>query len=157
MKPSKVIAIPAIALTAGLSLAACGSSKAPAAAPAVTHTVTAPAAAPKPTTPAPTTAAPAPAKTVYVAPAAPAPAAPAAPVTDVPAGMTNCGGGVYAGADTSCPFAQNVAADYTGNGPFSAYSPVTGQSYTMTCTGPGTYEDVVTCEGGNNAEVAFIN
>jgi hypothetical protein len=73
MKPSKVIAIPAIALTAGLSLAACGSSKAPAAAPAVTHTVTAPAAAPKPTTPAPTT--PAPAKTDYVqAPAAPAPA-----------------------------------------------------------------------------------
>ena len=75
MKPSKVIAIPAIALTAGLSLAACGSSKAPAAAPAVTHTVTSPAAAPKPTTPAPTTPAPAPAKTDYVqAPAAPAPA-----------------------------------------------------------------------------------
>ena len=74
MKLSKVIAIPAIALTAGLSLAACGSAKAPAAAPAITHTVTAPAAAPKPTTPAPTTAAPAPAKTVYVqTPAAPAP------------------------------------------------------------------------------------
>ena len=74
MKLSKVIAIPAIALTAGLSLAACGSAKAPAAAPAVTHTVTAPAAAPKPTMPAPTTAAPAPAKTVYVqTPAAPAP------------------------------------------------------------------------------------
>jgi hypothetical protein len=160
MKLNKVIAIPALALAAGLSLAGCGSVKAPAVAPAVTHTVTAPAAAPKPTTPAPTTAAPvapAPAKTVYVAPAAPAPAAPAAPVTDVPAGMTNCGGGVYAGADTSCPFAQNVAADYTGGDPFSVYSPVTGQSYTMTCTGPGTYEDVVTCEGGNNAEVAFIN
>jgi hypothetical protein len=72
MKLSKVIAIPAIALTAGLSLAACGSVKAPAAAPAVTHTVTAPAAAAKPTTPAPTT--PAPAKTVVQAPAAPAPA-----------------------------------------------------------------------------------
>jgi len=80
MKLNRVIAIPAIALTAGLSLAACGSAKAPAAAPAVTHTVTAPAAAPKPTTPkpttpkpttpAPTTAAPAP----YVqTPAAPAP------------------------------------------------------------------------------------
>lgn len=74
MKLTKVIAIPAIALTAGLSLAACGSAKAPAPAPAITHTVTAPAAAAKPTTPAPTTAAPAPAKTVYVqTPAAPAP------------------------------------------------------------------------------------
>ena len=75
MKLNQVIAIPAIALAAGLGLAACGSAKAPAAAPAVTHTVTAPAAAAKPTTPAPTTAAPTPAKTVYVpAPAAPAPA-----------------------------------------------------------------------------------
>ena len=60
MKLTKVIAIPAIALTAGLSLAACGSAKAPAAAPAITHTVTAPAAAAKPTTPAPTTPATAP-------------------------------------------------------------------------------------------------
>lgn len=162
MKFNKVIAIPAIVLAAGISLAACGTTSAPVPnarpLPVIIHTVTAPAAAPKPTTPAPTTAAPvapAPAKTVYVAPAAPAPAAPAAPVTDVPAGMTNCGGGVYAGADTSCPFAQNVAADWPNTG--NVYSPVTGQSYTMTCTGPGTYEDVVTCEGGNNAEVAFIN
>jgi hypothetical protein len=83
---AKLVAIPALTLAAGLSLAACGSAKAPAAAPTVTHTVTAPAAAPKPsattapTTPAPTTPAPAPVKTVYVqAPAAPAPAAPAAP------------------------------------------------------------------------------
>ena len=154
MKLNKVIAIPAVALAAGLSLAACGSTTT---LPVITHTVTA---SPAPTTPKPTTPAPAPAPThtTYVqAPAAPAPAAPAAPVTDVPAGMTNCGGGVYAGADTSCPFAQSVAADYTGGDPFSVYSPVTGQSYTMTCTGPGTYEDVVTCEGGNNAEVAFIN
>ncbi len=75
MKLIKLAVIPAIALTAGLSLAACGSEKAPATTPAVTHTVTAPAAAAKPTTPAPTTSAPAPAKTVYVqAPAAPAPA-----------------------------------------------------------------------------------
>jgi uncharacterized lipoprotein YbaY len=35
---NKVIAIPAIAIAAGISLAACGSAKAPAAAPAVTHT-----------------------------------------------------------------------------------------------------------------------
>jgi hypothetical protein len=56
----KFIAVPAIALAAGLSLAGCGSVKAPAAAPAATHTVagaltkpapakTAPAAAPAPT------------------------------------------------------------------------------------------------------------
>ena len=41
MKLNKVIAIPALALTTGLSLAACGSVKAPAAASAVTHAVTA--------------------------------------------------------------------------------------------------------------------
>ena len=80
MKLSKVVAIPAIALAAGISLAACGSLKAPAAAPA-THTVTAaPKAsvttAPTKATSAPTTPVPAPAKTVYV-PAAPAPAQPA--------------------------------------------------------------------------------
>ncbi len=90
MKLNKVIAIPALALTAGLSIAACGSVKAPVG--AVTHTVTAPATpvatksaapaatTPAPTTPAATTPAPQPAKTVYVqAPAAPAPAPPAEP------------------------------------------------------------------------------
>jgi hypothetical protein len=79
MKLNKGFAIPALVLTAGISLAACGSAKAPAAAPAVTHTVIA---SPAPTTPKPTTPAPAPAPThtTYVqAPAAPAPAAPAAP------------------------------------------------------------------------------
>ena len=57
----KFIAIPAIALAASLSLAACGSQAASHAAPPVTHTVTAPVATPKPahtggaapTTPAP--------------------------------------------------------------------------------------------------------
>lgn len=44
MKLNKVVAIPALAFTAGISLAACGSAKAPA--PAVKHTVTGPAAAP---------------------------------------------------------------------------------------------------------------
>ena len=78
----KFIAIPAIALAASLSLAACGSQAASHAAPAVTHTVTAPAATPKPAhtggaapaTPAPRViVVPAP---VYAAPA-PAPAQPA--------------------------------------------------------------------------------
>jgi hypothetical protein len=158
MKINKVIAIPAIALTAGLTLAACGSAKTPAAAPAVTHTVTAPAATPKPTTPAPTTPAPttaapapvvvvpAPAKTVYVAPPAPA-----APVNT----GGNCGNGVNAGANTSCAFAQDVAADYNGPGADyeNVYSPVTGQSYGMSyimMTG-----NRVSATGGNNASVWF--
>ncbi len=59
MKLNKLIAILVLALAAGLGLAACGSVKALAAAPAVTHAVTAPAATPKPTTPAPITPAPA--------------------------------------------------------------------------------------------------
>ena len=148
----KFIAIPAIALAAGISLAACGSAKA---APAVTHTVTAPAAAPKPTTPAPTTPAPttaAPAKTVYVAP--PAPVGPSG---------TNCGTdqngyGVYAGPNTSCPFALNIAADYNGAaydaGPQveTVYSPVTGQNYSMTYTWS---DGFVTATGGNDASVQF--
>ena len=216
MKLNKAIAIPAIALAAGLSLAACGSVKGHAALPAVTHTgVTAPA-APLATT-APPTAKPAPAlptvstnnginpgvravepstidlsadgngdlngltwsswtaysadgsgsfnvnncqpncaegttvdvtvsvalyaptsgsssyftamtltdrsgntniyaarsngllsvvsDALYIADEAPAASRPA------PAGLTNCGGGVYPGANTSCPFALNVAAN----------------------------------------------
>ncbi len=63
---------------------------------------------------------------------------------------------MYAGPNTSCAFAQNVAANYTGYGADYAYSPVTGQNYTMYCNGPGTYQDVVTCTGGNNASVQFI-
>lgn len=151
MKPNMLAAIPAIALAAGISLAACGAVKAPAAAPAVTHVVTAPAAAAKPTMPAPTTLAPAPARTVYVqAPAAPAPAPPAAPA------LTNCGSAVYAGADTSCPFALNVEAAWTVSGAtnyITANSPATGLNYTMYCTG----SDPTTCTGGNNALVEFYS
>ncbi len=69
--------------------------------------------------------------------------------------LTDCGGGVYAGADTSCPFALNVEADYTGAGADYAYSPVTGQSYTMNCDGGAGALDTVTCTGGNNALVEF--
>jgi hypothetical protein len=100
MKLIKPAFIPAITLAAGLSLAACGSAKALAVAPAVTHTtVTAPAAVPtpKPTTappkatpaptrprPIPTT--PAPVKTVYVQAPAPAPAPPTTQADGLPAG-----------------------------------------------------------------------
>jgi hypothetical protein len=156
MKLIKLAAIPAIALAAGLGIAACGSLKS---APAVTHTVTAapaaaltPTATTAPTTPAPTTPAPVPAKTVYVQ-------APAqnvyVPVEAAPAALTNCGGGVYAGADTSCPFALNVEADYTGAGADYASSPVTGLSYTMNCDGGYGARGTVTCTGGDNALVEF--
>ena len=104
-------------------------------------------------TPAPAvtrTVAPVPTRTVYVAP--PAPVIPAyIPV----ANGTDCGGGVYAGPDTSCPFALNVAANYTGAGADYAYSPVTGLDYTMYCNGGEGALDTVTCTGGDNALVDF--
>ena len=153
MTSKMLIAIPAIAL-AGLGLAACGSTAAKSPAPVVTHTVTASPAAPKtsaPATSAPAT--PAPAKTVYVQPApakivyvpAPAPAGPSG---------TPCGGDVWAGANTSCPFAQNVEAAYNGPGwdQEYVYSPVTGQSYLMTYTQSGNW---VYATGGNGASVDF--
>ena len=151
MKITKAILLAAaVFLAAGL--AACGSTG-PAVAPKVAVTVTA---TPVPTvtvTPAPAvtrTVAPVPTRTVYVAP--PAPVIPAyIPV----ANGTDCGGGVYAGADTSCPFALNVAANYTGAGADYAYSPVTGLDYTMYCNGGEGALDTVTCTGGDNALVDF--
>jgi hypothetical protein len=74
-----------------------------------------------------------------------------------PSGATTaCGGTVFAGKDTSCPFAQNVAQAYTssvrdGNGTVTASSPVTGETYQMQCTGGSP----VVCQGGNNAVVEF--
>jgi len=58
-----------------------------------------------------------------------------------------------AGSDTSCPFALNVAQDYTGPGADYAYSPVTGLNYIMNCgvVGAGT----VICTGGDDAYVQF--
>ena len=157
MKLNKVIAIPVLALAGGLGLGACGNQAAPHAAPAVTHAVTA---APAPTTPAPTTAAPAPvvvvpapAKTVYVPP--PAPVGP----SGVNCGADQNGYGVYAGANTSCPFALDVAADYNGAaydaGPqvITVYSPVTGLNYSMTYTWS---DGFITAIGGNDASVQFI-
>jgi len=154
----KLIAVPAIALAAGLSLAACGSQAASHAAPAITHTVTAPAATPKPahtggaapTTPAPKViVVPAP---VYAAPA-PAPALAAC-------GTGSQGEEVYANQDTSCPFALTVEQDYANGGywyqigtsQFYSYSPVTGQSYLMTSSSTG---NPVVVTGGNNALVQF--
>jgi len=64
---------------------------------------------------------------------------------------------VYAGPDTSCPFALNVwrAATADGNTPvITAYSPVTGKSYSLalTSTSPVTYNGA---SDGNTALVEW--
>lgn len=78
------------------------------------------------------------------------------PSTQVPSSATKCSASVYAGQDTSCPFAEAVAAklpsDTTGVFEVKAKSPVTRKDYTMTCTG-GTLID---CRGGDNAEVFIV-
>jgi hypothetical protein len=77
--------------------------------------------------------------------------------------VNDCGGGVYANSNTSCPFAQNVANKWqsaNSQGAASAaqswvidvWSPVTNQNYTMTCEREG---DAVICRGGNDAAVSF--
>lgn len=69
------------------------------------------------------------------------------------AARTPCGGTVSAGANTTCPFALNVADTYLrsggGRATVDVYSPVTGQYYAMTCV-PGV---PTVCRGGNNAVV----
>lgn len=88
---------------------------------------------------------------------------PTTPTTTVvptpPPGTVSCGGGVgVATPVTSCPFAANVGAAYLQAGPKGesrsvvASSPVTGDSYPMSCT-PET--GVVVCRGGNNAVVVI--
>jgi len=77
-----------------------------------------------------------------------------APAPAAPTGRS-CGEGITANSVTSCPFAIRVRDAYTSQGgpDIDVYSPVTGQTYTMTCTpGPGAQ---VTCRGGNNAVVTF--
>lgn len=80
---------------------------------------------------------------------------PQSTVTGAPglAGPHNCGGGLTAGANTSCSFAENVRAAYnqTGSGILDVYSPVTGRTYRMYCTAGSTH----VCTGGNNASVYF--
>jgi hypothetical protein len=71
-------------------------------------------------------------------------------------GDKDCGDGVFAGPNTSCPFAQNVREQYFSvpgdSVEIDVYSPVTQQTYTMSCVRTG---DRVTCRGGNNAVVTF--
>ncbi len=66
---------------------------------------------------------------------------------------TDCGGGLTAGARTSCPFAENVRTSFeqSGAGVLEVYSPTTGQTYRMYCTTGATH----VCTGGNGASVYF--
>lgn len=88
----------------------------------------------------------------------------ASPVTrkgELPAGASACSGAkegtaVARGTEvTSCPFAEAVRDAYLAKDPKGAdvslevRSPVTGDSYTMRCTG----RSVTVCTGGNNAVV----
>jgi hypothetical protein len=72
------------------------------------------------------------------------------------AGGSDCGGGLHAGPNTSCPFAANVRDAYNeapgARTTVRVFSPVTNQTYTMTCTPAGAG---VTCSGGNSASVAW--
>jgi hypothetical protein len=74
-------------------------------------------------------------------------------------GDTDCGEGLFAGPNTSCPFAVNVREQYWaatdqqrvdpgGGVVIDVCSPVTEQTYTMNCVRTG---DTITCRGGNNA------
>ena len=65
----------------------------------------------------------------------------------------NCGGGVAAGANTSCAFALNTAkewVDTSGGAVIQVYSPATKKTYTMKCR---TNSTGTTCRGGNGATV----
>jgi hypothetical protein len=68
----------------------------------------------------------------------------------------DCGDGVLAGPNTSCPFAKNVHEKYFAvpgdSVEIDVYSPVTHQTYAMNCVRTG---DSVTCRGGNEAVVKF--
>jgi hypothetical protein len=73
----------------------------------------------------------------------------------VPAGYTSCGSGVYAGPDTSCPFALNVwrAATADGDTPVvTAYSPVTGKYYSLALTSTDPY----IYNGASNGNTAIV-
>lgn len=68
-------------------------------------------------------------------------------------GSTSCGGGLSVNSNTSCAFAENVRAElnYVGGSPATiyVYSPTTGATYTMRCTGGAP----TVCRGGNSAAV----
>jgi serine/threonine protein kinase len=74
-----------------------------------------------------------------------------------PARTSPCGGDLSVGPDTSCAFAHNVEQAYDessgGETDVTAYSPTTGQTYTMHCTA----ELPHICTGGKGAAVYFTS
>lgn len=78
------------------------------------------------------------------------------PAPSAPSGGSDCGGGLHAGPNTSCAFAQNVrsawAAAPGSTNTLRVYSPVTGQTYTMNCAPAG---GGITCSGANNASASW--
>ena len=68
---------------------------------------------------------------------------------------TACGAGLTAGPNTSCGFAINIALAYDrsagGDTNVAAYSPITGLTYTMHCSGGEPH----VCTGGRGASVTF--
>lgn len=100
--------------------------------------------------------------TVTVAEPAPAPPAPAPPPTEGNFAICPSGHAGVATTVTSCAFADNVRRSYLiqGGPEVLAYSPVTGETYTMDCVGgftahlsDGEVLQAVRCTGGNDAVV----
>jgi hypothetical protein len=87
--------------------------------------------------------------------------APAAGTSPAPEGSSssgsgNCGGSLSANEVTTCGFAENVEDAYyaeigSGAGTVRAYSPTTGEMYSMYCTAGSPHE----CTGGKDAAVYF--
>lgn len=76
----------------------------------------------------------------------------APPPPPPPTTPSGCGDGLSVNSVTSCPFARNVREAYQNSGGDSVievFSPVTGRSYTMSCTSGVP----VVCRGGNGAVV----
>ena len=106
----------------------------------------------------PAAAAPAPTVTKTVGKPAPtvAQAAPAPAAASQYCGSPANQGGISVNSVTSCPFAENVESVWESSGGASsvtASSPVTGLTYTMSCTASGTGYEV--CTGGDNSYVEF--
>jgi serine/threonine-protein kinase len=75
---------------------------------------------------------------------------------NLPADAVPCDKGLWVNEVTTCPFAENTRSAYAesnGSRELQVYSPVTGLTYDMTCTG----SSPVVCRGGNNAAVYFTS
>jgi hypothetical protein len=85
--------------------------------------------------------------------AAPSSGSSPAPAVSTPA-STDCGGGLFAGPATSCPFAENVQTAWENtpgeSNTVTAYSPVTGRTYTESCA-PSSTGIMCTGVGADNS------